>query len=121
MSKRTGPTNPILKKLIENLKEQSLKNKSLFLRDIAEKLNKPRRQRVEVNIAHIERHSQEGETVIVPGVILGYGDLSKPITVSGWKFSKSAIDKIKQAKGTVLTIEELVKNNPKGTNVKIMC
>lgn len=121
MSKRTGPTNPLLKKLIEELKEQERKNESPFLKEIAEKLNKPRRQRVEVNIAHIDRHAKENEVIVVPGVVLGYGELSKPITISGWKFSKSAIEKIKQSKGMTMSIEELVKKNPKGTNVRIMC
>ncbi len=121
MSKRTGPTNPLLKKLIDNLTEKSRETQSPFLKDVAEKLNKPRRQRVEVNIAHIDRHAKEGETVVVPGIVLGYGELSKAVTVSAWRFSKPALDKIKQAKGSALSIEELVKKNPKGSNVRIMC
>ena len=121
MVKRTGPTNPILKKLIENLNNKALDTKSDFLKDIAEKLNKPKRQRVEVNIAHIERHTDEGETVIVPGIVLGYGELSKPVTISAWKFTKQAMQKIQKIKGKTLTIEELVEKIPNGTKVKILC
>ena len=121
MVKRTGPTNPILKKLIENLNNKAFDTKSDFLKDIAEKLNKPKRQRVEVNIAHIERHTDEGETVIVPGIVLGYGELSKPVTISAWKFSKQAMQKIQKIKGKTLTIEELVEKTPNGTKVKILC
>jgi large subunit ribosomal protein L18e len=121
MTKRTGPTNPLLKKLIEDLKKKSFEINSPFLRDIAEKLNKPRRQRIEVNLAHIERHTEKGETVIVPGVVLGYGELTKPVTIAAWKFSKPAKEKIKNAKGKAISIRELVEKNPKGSNVKILC
>jgi len=121
MVKRTGPTNPILKALIEDLKKKSIEKQSNFLKDIAEKLNKPRRQRVEVNIAHIERYSKKNETIIVPGVVIGYGELTKPLTISAFKFSKPAKQKIENSKGKTLSIEELVSKNPRGTNVKILC
>ncbi len=120
MSKRTGPTNPLLKDLVEYIKKKSFEKSSPFLKDIAEKLNKPRRQRVEVNLAHIERFSEKGETVIVPGVVLGYGELTKPVTISAWKFSKPALKKIKETKSNAISISELVERNPKGTNVKIL-
>jgi large subunit ribosomal protein L18e len=121
MTKRTGPTNPILKQLIEDLKRKSIEKQSNFLKDIAEKLNKPRRQRIEVNIAHIERHAKKNETIVVPGVVLGYGELTKPVTISAWKFSKPAKQKIKNSKGKAISIEELVSKNPRGTDVKILC
>ena len=121
MVKRTGPTNPILKTLIEDLKRKSIEKQSNFLKDIVEKLNKPRRQRVEVNIAHIERYTKKNETIIVPGVVIGYGELTKPVTVSAWKFSKPAKQKIENSKGKAISIEELINKNPRGSNVKIMC
>jgi large subunit ribosomal protein L18e len=121
MVKRTGPTNPILKQFIEDLKKKSIETNSEFLKDLVEKLNKPRRQRVEVNIAHIERYAKKDETVVVPGIVLGYGELTKPLTVSAWKFSKPAKQKIEKIKGKAISIEELVKKNPTGTNVKILC
>ncbi len=121
MVKRTGPTNPVLRKLIEELRKKGYEIGSPFLIDLAEKLNKPRRQRVEVNIADIERHAKKNETIVVPGVVLGYGKLTKPVKVAAWRFSKPAKEKILNAKGKVMTIEELVKENPKGSGVRIMC
>ena len=120
MPKRTGPTNPLLKKLIEDLREKS-HHGNPFLKEIAEKLNKPRRQRVEVNLADIERHTKKDDVIIVPGIVLGYGEISKPLTISAWKFSKPAEERIKNSKGKALSIQELVKENPRGTNVKIIC
>lgn len=120
MAKRTGPTNPILRSLIEDLRRKSYEISSPFLKNIAEKLNKPRRRRIEVNLADIERHAKEGDTVIVPGAVLGYGELTKPITISAWKFSNSARERIKRGKGKAISIEELVKKNPRGTGVKVL-
>ena len=121
MVKRTGPTNPLLKELIENLRKKSFETNSKFLKDISDKLNKPRRQRVEVNLSHIERHVKKGETVIVPGVVMGFGELSKPVTISAWRFTGPAKQKIEDSKGKVISIEELVAKNPKGTKVRILC
>ncbi|MBU5688191.1 MAG: 50S ribosomal protein L18e [Candidatus Aenigmarchaeota archaeon] len=121
MGKRTGPTNPLLKQLIDDLKKTSYKIHSPFLLAVAEKLNKPRRQRVEVNIADINRNANEGDVIIVPGVVLGYGELEKKVTISAWRFSKPALEKIKKSNSIAISIEELVKKNPRGTGVKIMC
>jgi len=121
MGKRTGPTNPLLKRLIEELKKSSYQMHSPFLLAIAEKLNKPRRQRVEVNIADINRNAEDGDTIIVPGIVLGYGELTKKVTISAWKFSRPALEKIKKSNSIAISIEELVKKNPRGTGVKIMC
>ena len=121
MVKRTGPTNPELIKLIQDLRKKSFEINSNFLRDVAEKLNKPRRQRVEVNLSHIDRYTEEGETVVVPGVVMGFGELTKPLTISAWRFTKPAIEKIKRSKGKAISIQELVEENPKGSRVKIIC
>ncbi|MCX8179445.1 MAG: 50S ribosomal protein L18e [Candidatus Aenigmarchaeota archaeon] len=121
MGKRTGPTNPLLKQLIEELKATSHQIKSPFLLAIAEKLNKPRRQRVEVNLTDINRNAEDGDIIVVPGVVLGYGELNKKITISAWKFSKPALEKIKKSNSIAISIQELVKRNPRGSGVKIMC
>jgi len=121
MVKCTGPTNPLLKNLIEKLRKKSFEINSPFLKDVADKLNKPRRQRIEVNIYHIEKHTKKDETVVVPGVVLGYGELSKPVTVAAWRFSKSAREKILKVKGKPISIEKLVEQNPRGSNTRILC
>lgn len=118
--KRTGPTNPYLRQLIEDLKKKSLELKAPIWKDISEKLSKSTRRRTEVNLSDIERNVNDGETVIVPGVVLSSGNLTKKVNVAAWKFSKSAGEKIKSSNSRTMTIEELVKENPKGSNVKII-
>lgn len=118
--KRTGPANPYLRELIEELKKKSMELKRPIWKDVAEKLGRPRRRRIELNLADIERNAGKGETVVVPGVVLGSGELTKKVNVAAWKFSPSAEGKIKKAGGEMMTIEELVKENPKGSGVKIL-
>lgn len=120
MAKRTGPTNPYLKQLVETLKKKSLELQAPIWKTIAKKLEKPTRQRIEVNLSRIERYANDGDTVIVPGVVLSSGQLTKSVNIAAWKFSSSSIKKIKETKGKCLTIEELIKENPKGSNVKII-
>jgi large subunit ribosomal protein L18e len=118
--KRTGPTNIYLRQLIESLKKKSFEENTPIWKAVAEKLEKPRRQKVEVNLSDIERNTKENDVVVVPGVVLGSGNLTKPVSVAAWRFSASAKEKIEKSKGKCITIDELVKENPKGTGVKIL-
>ena len=120
MGKRTGPTNIYLKNLIDGLRRKSFESKVPMWKDIAEKLDRPTRKKVEVNIADIERNTEKNDVVIVPGIVLSDGELSKPITIAAWKFSSKAREKIEKSKGKILTIEGLAEEKPKGTGVKIL-
>jgi large subunit ribosomal protein L18e len=118
--KRTGPTNPYLKKLIEELKKSSRELKAPIWLAIAEKLEKPRRKKVEVNIIDLERNVKPNEKVVVPGVVLASGELTKPIVVAAWRFSQKAKEKIEKVGGKCISIQELMKENPKGSGVRII-
>jgi large subunit ribosomal protein L18e len=71
-------------------------------------------------VGRIARYTKEGETVAVPGKILGTGTIEHKITVAAMNFSKEAKDKILNAGGKCLTIDDLLKTNPKGTRIKLM-
>ncbi len=116
---RTGPTNYQLKSLIEVVKAKALKEKSLFWRRIAEDLEKPSRQRRNVNVYKINKYAQEGETVVVPGKVLGTGDLSRKVEVVAFSFSAEAEKKINE-KGKAIKLNELLKNNIKPSKVRIL-
>ncbi|MDD5416574.1 MAG: 50S ribosomal protein L18e [Candidatus Aenigmarchaeota archaeon] len=117
---RTGPTNPVTRKIIEEMSSVGYKIKSNFMIAIAEDLQKPTRSRIEVNVARLERVCKANETVAVPGKVLSFGILTKPLTVSALAFSKEAESKIKKAGGKTITLLELVKTNPKGTKVRLI-
>ena len=114
--KRTGPTNDNLRKLIIDLNTISRKlNVPLWSR-IAFELNKPTRKRREVNLKQINSYINDGETALVPGKVLGDGILTKKAKVAAFRFSESAKAKIKDS----LSIEQLVKENPKAKRVRII-
>jgi large subunit ribosomal protein L18e len=119
--KPIGPTNPTLRKHIEDLRSRGYKEKIPFLLKLADELERQRRRRVEVNLSKINRLCKENEVVVVPGKVLGFGKLDKPLTIAAWKFSGSAERKIKEAKGKVMSIRELVEQNTRGSGVKIIC
>lgn len=113
-------TNPRLFKLISDLKSQSREQKVSFWRDIAERLEKPTKHFAETNISKINRYSKENETILVPGKVLGTGQIDHPVTVAALNFSFTAEELIKQANGKCITIEQLMQTNPTGKGVRII-
>jgi len=120
MAKKIKKTNPMLINLIQELKKKSYENKAPIWKDIAERLERPLRNWAEVNLSKIERHAKENETVLVPGRVLSSGELTKKLTIAAWSFSQKAKEKIKKAGGRCISISELVEENPKGKNVRII-
>lgn len=113
-------TNPQLINLIRMLKKKSREEGVKIWRDLAERLSKPRRSRIEVNLSRINRYTEEGEVVVVPGKVLGAGDLEHSVTVAAFKFSRNAKEKIEKSGGRAISIEELMLEVPRGSGVRIM-
>jgi large subunit ribosomal protein L18e len=116
----TGPTNPTLRRLIRELREVGKKKKAQIWLDVAERLSRPRRMRVEVNLSRLNLYSNPGSIIVVPGKVLGAGKLDHQISVAAFKFSSTAQRKIIEAKGRAITIKQLLEENPAGKNVLIM-
>jgi large subunit ribosomal protein L18e len=118
--KKLKPDNPQLFDLIRFLKKAAKENDARIWSSIAKSLAKTRSRRVAVNLSRINRHTEKGQIVAVPGKVLGAGTLHHPVTVAAFAFSATAKEKIKKARGKCLPLSELVKKNPKGSNVKIV-
>ncbi len=110
----------MLRKLIRNLREKSKENEAQIWEDLADRLNKSNRSRAEVNLSRINRNTSDGETIVVPGKVLGSGTLDHSLTVAAFSFSSEAKKQILAADGETLSIEKLLDKNPEGNNVKIM-
>mgnify|MGYP000365481609 CR=1 FL=1 len=106
--------------LIKLLKKAARENNARIWMYVAELLGQPRRLRPQVNISKINRYTKEGETIIVPGKVLGAGFLDHKVTVAAYAYSESARKKILDAGGEAISIEELLTRNPKGSGVKIL-
>lgn len=106
-------------KLVEELKRHSADNKVAIWKRIATDLEKPTRQRRIINVFKINQYANANETIIVPGKVLGSGELTKKVVVAAYNFSDSAYEKIK-SKGEAISINELMRKNPKGQKVRIL-
>ena len=120
MPKPTGPSNLIFRGLIDDIRNRGYRENIPFLLKLADELEKPRRSKAEVDLSKLNRVCNEGETVVVPGKLLSSGILKKKLTVAAASFSMSAVENLEKAGGKVMTIEELIKKNPKGTDVRIV-
>ena len=115
----SSKTNPRLQSLISELKSVSRDSGANVWRDVADRLEKPRRTHAEVNLGRIERYAKEEETVVVPGKVLGSGVLQKNVTVAAVDFSATARKKIDQV-GETVALEQLAEQNPEGSNVRVI-
>lgn len=105
--------------LIQELKKTAIEQKAPLWKRIAEDLEAPSKQRRIVNVFKIDANAKEGEIIIVPGKVLGEGDLTKKVTVAALSFSDQAVGKISK-QGKTMTIQELMKSNPKASKVRIL-
>ena len=120
MAKRTGATNPILSGLISELKKRGNEQNINIWKRIANDLEKPTRQRRVVNLSSISRYTKENEIVVVPGKVLGAGDLQHKLTISAFQFSTGAKEKIEKAGAKIVPLLELSKENPSGKGIRII-
>ena len=116
MSKQNRKTNQSLVALIGDLKEQSRSTGSALWRDVARRLETSRSNWAEPNLSRLSRHASDEKMILVPGKLLGSGDVEGKPSVA----AAGARTKIEGAGGRVLTIRELMKENPEGKEVRIL-
>jgi len=112
-------SNSVLVSLIHELNKKSSDEKVSLWKAIAEDLCCPSRKRRIVNLCKLSKMLQDNEIAIVPGKVLGVGEIGKKVTVAAFSFSKEAADKINKS-GKAISISELMKQNPKAENVRII-
>ena len=87
---------------------------------VAHKLSFPNRKKVVLNLDEIDKEAKDGETIVVPGKVLGVGHINKKIRISAFSFSASAEKKLKESKIEILSIEEEIKKNPDAKKIKVL-
>jgi len=120
MTKRTGPTNPILQDLIHELKKRSSEQNVNLWKRVACDLERPTRQRRAVNLSRLNRHTKENDIVVVPGKVLGSGFLNHKLTISAFQFSDQAKDKLEKSGTQIMPLLELSKEKPNGKKIRII-
>jgi len=106
--------------LIGDLKAQTRSNGAPLWRDVALRLEKSRSNWAEPNLSRLSRHAADEDVILVPGKLLGSGDVEGKHTVAAYSFSTSARAKIEAAGGKVVSIRDLMNKNPEGKGVYIL-
>ena len=108
--------NPLLRKEIESLNKAGVEKP--IWKAVAKGLNRPRSRRYEVDLSRLERFAEENGTIVVPGIVLGDGQIKKRLTVAAVRFSAEARKKIEKAGGKCLAIEDVSGEEP--SKIRIM-
>jgi large subunit ribosomal protein L18e len=102
------------------LRKAAKSNEAPIWAYVADLISAPRRQRVAVGVGKLNRLVNDGDVVVVPGKLLGSGRLQKKVTVAALAASRTAAEAVLESGGRLVPISALVRENPKGTNVKIV-
>ena len=96
------------KKLIASMEKAARTTKKLIWTDLAEKMDKPTRGKIEVNIDSINKVAlaHKGKILVVPGKLLSRGELTEKVTVVAVSASASAQEKISAAKGEFIALKD---------------
>ncbi len=97
---------------------EAKKNKNWM--KIAQIVSGSRRNYSSVNLKEIDRLSSEGDVIIVPGKVLGSGNINKKLKVCAISFSASAVEKLKSSRGEAIKLIEEIKKNPKAEGIKLI-
>ena len=120
MNKQNKKTNPNLVELIDQLKEKSRETGSALWRDVAIRLSKSRKNWAQPNLSRLSRYAPEGAIVLIPGKLLGSGEVERSPIVAAYSASEGARDKIIAAGGKYLSLNDLMTENPEGKGVIIL-
>jgi len=84
---------------------------------VAKELARPKRKWPAINLKEVDMINGD---VLVAGKILSAGDLSDSKKIVAWSASVKALEKIKNAKGSFVTITEEIKKNPELNGFNIL-
>lgn len=117
---KKGPESIVSLELISFLNSAASKNKAPIWRRVALELGKSRRNRSSVNLFKLEKYAKNAKSVIVLGSLLSVGTINSKFTVSAFKASKQAKEKIRKAGGEVISLKAMVEMNPEGTGILLL-
>lgn len=106
--------------MINELKKRALQQNVNLWKRVAMDLEKPSRQRRIVNLSKISKYTRENDTIIVPGKVLGSGDISHKLTISALQFSEGAVKKLEKKGVKIVPLMEICRENPAGKKIRII-
>ena len=113
-------TNQLVQSMVKELKSASIKNKAPIWSKLAEQALKPGIAQRLVNVTKIDRVTSDNDVIVIPGKVLGTGNISHKVTLCSFSISTAAAKKIKDAGGKIITYSDLISKFPTGKGVKII-
>ena len=86
----TGPSDFYIRKLIRDM----WKTKRRIWKKLSKKLSGPRQNRIEANLYRINKKTKNNDVIVIPGKVLGIGELDHKLTIACLHASKPAKKKI---------------------------
>jgi large subunit ribosomal protein L18e len=113
-------TNSLIQKNIWMIRGAFKKNKAPIWRALERELARPRKNRREVNISVLADKTDDGQIVVVPGKVLGSGEIGHKLTVCAITISESAAKKITSSGGKIVSLSRLIELYPDGKGVRVI-
>jgi large subunit ribosomal protein L18e len=110
----------VIDNTISSLRKAFKTNKAPIWRALEEELAGPRANRREINVRRLAEITKADEVVVVPGKVLGTGNLGHKLTVCAFSISETAAKKIVDSGGKVMAFDDLINNHPDGKGVRII-
>jgi large subunit ribosomal protein L18e len=105
---------------IWTLRRASKKNKAPIWRALERELARPRRNRRKVNVGALADKTNDGQVIVVPGKLLGSGEIGHKLTLCAITISESATKKIIACGGKLVSLSNLVEQYPDGKGVRVI-
>jgi large subunit ribosomal protein L18e len=105
---------------IWTLRKSLKKEKFPIWKVIIKELSRSRSNRREVNVGRLASVTANNDVVIVPGKILGSGNINHKLTIWSSSISVAAAKKIILAGGKLIPLEHLIQKYPTGKGVRII-
>ncbi|MCL5430576.1 MAG: 50S ribosomal protein L18e [Candidatus Marsarchaeota archaeon] len=80
-----------------------------FFKRVNRLLQKPARQRAAVTITKLNRHTKEGDNVLIPRKVLSTGKMDHKISIAALEYSTTALKELKGSGCEILDIKDMAK------------
>jgi large subunit ribosomal protein L18e len=113
-------TNQVVIQMVKLLKQASVKNDAPIWSKLAKLALKTSSSRRVVNLTKINDVTKENDVIVVPGKVLGTGNVLHKVTLSSFSISNSAAKKIIESGGKIISFSEMIEKFPTGKGVSII-
>lgn len=113
-------TNIIVQRLAYDLKKASQTNDAPIWLKLSKLALKPSKARRVVNLNKIAQLTKDGDVIVVPGKVLGTGNMPHKITLCSFSISNMAANKITESGGKITSFDEMTKQFPTGKGVTLL-